>query len=138
MNSLVKRHCLVCEWQDKGIKIGCPFCEGSLYVWDVADGVCDKCGRKVDLQYLVELFTQKYDPKDLFTEGLPAYCSECEFVHESVVPLNDKYLCLACLEIHDLVLHCEWCGSPITGDVSDTLLTGCVACGGRLGEESDE
>jgi len=73
-------------------------------------------------------------------EGEIAHCSECGS-EEAVVSVSAiKWLCMECFTPfdEDEIGQCEWCSEYSTGNLEDSYLSGCVACEGRLGWDSDK
>jgi hypothetical protein len=131
---LVKTECLVCSITSREVRIACPDCGTNIYVYDMGEGECANCGTEVDIGYLTSQFDDRTPAETLEGEAL-AYCSECEHVEEpTVIPHGDRWLCLFCQTFHEEVGHCEWCASFVTGDLEDSLWSGCVMCEGRSGE----
>lgn len=131
---LTETICMVCENQDKFLTTPCPNCKGNIFVYDMGEGTCEQCETEIDINYLVEFFD-----KDKFSEESRAYCSTCEYTEQptAVQIEDDEWLCLSCLSKDDQVDHCEWCSELVTGDTSDSYLSGCLMCEGRYGWEKD-
>ena len=132
---LVEHECLVCGSYEKKLKIPCPNCDQNIYIDDYAEGSCDNCGYKVNLEYILEKYGPDTSTKDFFTEPTLGYCHWCERLEESVVYLGDELICLSCLEPHSSMGQCEWCGSMSTGDLSGSYYSGCTMCDGKHGWE---
>lgn len=135
---LFSAECLVCEISFLVLKERCPKCDHTIEIRDLGEGECEKCGARIDLDYLLE----KYAPSNYLGHGMyeenRAYCTECFLIFEaSVVPFEKQWLCLSCLFLHDLIDQCEWCSENVTGDVENTYLSGCLLCEGRLGQLDD-
>lgn len=87
---------------------------------------------------------EKYAPIIDLGEGLTeenrAYCADCEYLEEeSVVPFNDEWLCLCCLNLHSEIGHCEWCDAIVAGDLEDSYVYGCrIFCEGYAGHHADD
>jgi hypothetical protein len=111
-----------------------------VFIYDLGEAFCENCDKTLGLEY----FLNKYAPithieKDIFEENR-AYCSYCEFTDDaSVVPFQDQWLCLSCLQLHSEVGDCGWCSTFIAGDTEDTYVYGCkIWCDGYLGHHSDD
>jgi len=138
---LYENVCHVCTARKRFLKVPCPNeeCHEDIFVYDVAEGECDKCSQHIDIDYLIGKYGQILSPREL-SIGPPAeaYCNICEFVPASVIPLDEdktKWLCLSCLEIHDPPGECEFCNEYITGDLEDSYFFGCMNCSGSFGLE---
>jgi hypothetical protein len=132
--------CLVCESTSNYLRETCPDCGQSVFIYDLGEAFCENCDKTLGLEY----FLNKYAPithieKDIFEENR-AYCSYCEFTDDaSVVPFQDQWLCLSCLQLHSEVGDCGWCSTFIAGDTEDTYVYGCkIWCDGYLGHHSDD
>jgi rubrerythrin len=129
--------CHVCNTKtwDTSLRIKCPNCEdGNIMIYDLGEGECRECNQTVDLNYLLERYAEiKYVGSGDF-EFNRAYCSCCEYLEQpTVVPFNDVWLCLSCLETHDSADFCGYCQQPVTGNVEDSFLEGCMFCEGQMG-----
>ena len=134
-NPLIDHTCLVCGSYQRKLKVPCPDCGESIYIDDYAEGSCEKCGQKIDLEYLLSKYGPDTSTKDFFTEPTLGYCHWCERPEETVIYLEEELVCLSCLEPHSSMEACEWCGSMCTGDLSESSYLGCVMCEGRGGIE---
>jgi len=123
--------CLVCDSKEEKLIVTCPECGEYILNLELGKGSCENCGHEIDLEFLISEYGRAVHPKD-GVRSHHAYCSRCENYKETVVPINDKYLCLACLKIYNSIEKCEWCGENFAGKIEDTFLTGCVMCEGRL------
>lgn len=132
---LIDHTCLVCGSYQRKLKVPCPDCGEVLYIDDYAEGACEKCGRKIDLEYLLNEYGPDTSTKEFFTEPSLGYCHWCERPEESVIYLEEELVCLSCLEPHSSMDQCEWCGSTCTGDLSESYYLGCIMCEGRGGRE---
>lgn len=130
---VVSTDCLVCGITSSYFKVDCPECGAGVYVYDMGEGTCPSCGNTIGIDYLTGLFDHRTPAETLEADAL-AYCSECEHVEEpTVIPYGGQWLCLFCQTFHESAGHCEWCGSFVTGDLDDSLWSGCVLCEGRSG-----
>lgn len=140
-NPLYETMCHVCTARQRFLKVPClnEKCDAEIFVYDMAEGECDKCSQHIDIDYLIVLYGQNLSPKEL-SIGPPAeaYCNVCEFVPASVIPLDEddsEWLCLSCLEIHDPPGECEFCREYVTGNLEDSYVLGCMNCIGLVGFE---
>jgi len=140
VGELVSADCLVCEQNTTYLKVVCPDCCGNVSIYELGQGTCKKCGREIDLDYLVETYGGKKCPKDEMIDPSRAYCDECAFVEfPTVVLFNDKgWLCLSCLTLHEKVGECRYCNSFVAGDLEYSYLSGCVMCEGKIGDLGDD
>jgi hypothetical protein len=139
--NLYSSYCLVCELRsNKKLREDCPNCNQPIYIYDLGEAYCEDCDDTFELAHFVD----KYAPITRLGEGLVeenrAYCSDCEYSEEeSVVPFNDEWLCLCCLNLHSEIDHCAWCNELVAGDLEDSYVHGCrIFCQGYLGHHSDE
>jgi len=131
-------YCLVCEIKMTTVKAKCPNCKNPLYVQELGEGECAYCHEEINFGDLTSQFDNRSMSDRLIEEAL-AYCSECEHTNgPTVTELGDKWLCLYCHAIHEDAGKCEWCGSFVTGNLEDSLWSGCVICDGRQGHGFDE
>jgi len=120
--------CLVCDLLSHFLVVPCPRCGESVAVEPEQGGECDHCEASIDLAYLLEHLGPQQDPAE---DSSIAHCGHCESYEPTVIPFGDTgYLCLHCLELHDEVAQCGWCGGLITGDASFTSVMGCFNCPG--------
>jgi hypothetical protein len=138
---LYETKCHVCLAVQIYLKVPCsnPGCTSNVFIYDLAEGECEKCGQHIDIAYLIDRYGQHISPKELMS-GPPAeaYCHECDFVPAPVIPLGedlDEWLCLNCLEIHDRPSECEFCNEYVTGDLESSYAFGCTNCSGSFGWE---
>lgn len=131
---LISNNCLVCEMQSRKIRISCPDCENNIDIYELGEGKCDNCEESVDMEYLVENYAKPvYLGSGMFEESR-AYCSYCEYSEkQSVVCLENTWVCLSCLEIHQEIGSCDYCYELIAGDLEDSFLSGCFMCDGQMG-----
>ncbi len=131
--SLMSTDCLVCETQLRQI-ISCPNCENSIDIYELGEGSCENCEASIDMEYLLEKYAKSVHlGKGEFEENR-AYCSDCEYgEQQSVVLLENTWVCLSCLEIHQEIGHCGSCDEFIAGDLEDSFLSGCLMCNGQMG-----
>jgi hypothetical protein len=124
---LFKRQCLVCNWRVRFLKLSCPTCGKPVTVEAEGKGECGNCETSIGFEVLMEKFGPYQNPKE---EGTIARCSNCENFEPSVIPFEERYLCLNCFTLHNEVGQCDFCSELITGDISDTGITGCFCCDG--------
>lgn len=136
---LYKSQCLVCGWNRLFLHIKCPKCREIIMVKDFSEGEnkCNKCHYQADVRNLLSMIREQYDPKET---PKVAYCICCEYTAEpTVIPFNEDYLCLSCLELYSSVKNCGWCHELIAGiNSNDTYFNGCVLCKGRFGWDSED
>jgi hypothetical protein len=132
---LIDHTCMVCGSYQRMLKIPCPSCRETVYIDDYAEGSCEKCGQKIDLEYLLDEYGPDTSTKEYFTEPTRGYCHWCERPEETVIYLEEELVCLSCLEPHSSMEECDWCGTMYTGDLSESGYLGCVMCDGRSGRE---
>lgn len=130
--------CLVCRFTEGSlISIECPDCGEPVFFADEGFGRCESCGRQLEPQDIAAAINDCADScrseKDAFLEG-DANCSACSGYH-TVIPYDGQYFCTSCFAMSDSLETCEFCGEPNNGDMSDSFLSGCGVCSGRLGWE---
>jgi len=123
--------CLVCDGSEEALTINCPECNDIILSRELGEGECDSCNFKLDIGYLIYEFGEALSPKESL-DSRHAFCSECEAPNETVVPIDDEYLCLNCLSSFESINQCEYCAQNITKDATETYLYGCGLCSGRL------
>lgn len=130
---LVATECLTCEMQSRHMRITCPDCKDSINIYDTGEGKCDNCQTSIDIDYLLEKYAKPiYLGSGMYEENR-AYCSYCEYSEQaSVVFLESTWVCLFCLETHQEVGHCGYCGEFVAGDLEDSFLAGCLMCDGQM------
>jgi hypothetical protein len=134
--------CKVCGWRANRLIVKCADCPETIEL-DEGQGVCESCDYFVSLDDLIEQFgaqNETTDPKEaLAAEDLHAYCNECEHVDQpTVVPFNERWLCLNCLSLHSNADYCDWCNAFIASPSENTYVSGCMWCEGMLGHHKDE
>jgi hypothetical protein len=135
--SIIETKCLVCDDVTKRLNVSCPKCGAEISVYDMGQGTCKKCETSIDINYLISIFGVNQSPQEAMYEPAHAYCPNCEWVEQpTVVPFQDQFFCLNCLTTYDHIGRCEWCGELNAGDMSDSLLDGCVMCEGRYSWEN--
>ena len=135
---LYSTKCHVCGVHQRYLRVPCQDddCSSEIFVFDLAEGSCEECKQSIDMNYLIEKYGQHMSDKDsLCGPPAEAYCDECDFYPESVIPLDEdrsEWLCLNCLVIHGDPGECEFCNDFITGDLENSYAFGCAHCGGRF------
>ncbi len=79
---------------------------------------------------LINYFTPHYDLCD--PHPLPAHCTECWTLEQSVVEMGNKFVCVSCFESFDTVTACDYCSELNSGYLEYSYLSGCSACDGKL------
>ena len=126
--------CIVCENMIRRLDTPRPDCEATIAVYDLGEAVCEDCETSINMDYLIDVYGVHQTPEEALESPAHAYCPNCEWIEQpSVVPHNNHYFCLNCLAVYDYIGSCEWCGELNAGDMSDSFLTGCIWCEGRLG-----
>jgi hypothetical protein len=128
---LFEQECLVCRNVINFLKFPCFECNNDVITYSCDIISCSKCNYDITIEYLVDKFGDVKD-KDYYASPTHAYCDECEYYIETVVPLGNKYICLNCLAIHFFIEQCRYCGEMSTGNLEDSYLTGCVICDGKF------
>lgn len=123
--------CLVCGYvTDLYLEVTCPKCTTRQRVDrdGLPDFECQKC------QYTIPRFElldeSNLSPEDRLIMGSAASCSDCEG-HETVCNFGGSYLCVDCLELHESVDTCDYCGGVSTHIQDMSGLFGCSFCDGN-------
>lgn len=135
IETLSEGFCKVCLSESKLLVAHCPHCECEMSFKDEGFERCKECNKDIDPQELAShLDEQSGSPKDLSVSGLPANCTYCD-ASDTVIEYKGKYFCTSCFNVYegDELGCCDYCGEMNAGDMSDSGLTGCVECSGRLG-----
>ncbi|MCS6305988.1 MAG: hypothetical protein H8K07_20335 [Nitrospira sp.] len=122
--------CLVCTARRSFLRISCPKCNEESDIDDLTNASCDNedCESVITLDDVLKKYTPPYDPRD-GDESPLSYCASCEHPEESVIPLNDEYVCCMCRKWYENVEECNWCGMTIAGfDPQFSALYGCFLC----------
>ncbi len=131
---LAQLECLVCECVDTCLELPCPECGTPVRLspGEADEGVsCDSCGKKIDMDYLIDKYGEHKLPKDEMIDPSNAYCGNCQYGgRQTVVPLGDDHLCLDCLALFDSLDQCDYCGSKVAGLSEDSHWSGCAVCEG--------
>ena len=134
---LITSKCLVCEIEVPSLlKVSCPNCKGAIYVYEFGEGKCIKCGKEINLDFLMDQFDEPPSHKEIVrgAEIIRAYCGECGYIEQpTVISYDDKWICLTCATLHETVDRCDWCNELVTGILEDSFIAGCMLCNGNLG-----
>lgn len=140
---LLSPDCLVCNFEAwKELIVSCPNCEnGQIQVEELGKGECESCKYSINLDYLLDKYPESEHINKDFQERNRAYCDYCQdFKQPTVVPYENIWLCLSCLKSYDdnQVGNCEFCGEFVSGNLDDSLLSGCLMCEGLGGYYRDK
>jgi hypothetical protein len=124
--------------QDAVPNIRCPSCHSSLIKardtneFSIFTALtCSFCGRGFEFG---DVMSECLSDNGNLSRGNFAYCNDCEYIEQpSVVPIEDKWLCVSCLNIHVQVGDCGYCGEFVSGDWEHTFFSGCLMCEGQMG-----
>lgn len=134
--------CLVCDLSERILFIECPACESEVTFVNDGFGKCSKCGESFEPEDLGEVLIDGGAAFIAATEGDNSWdmgnCGYCDGYHTVVRTESNLYICTSCFATVDFVEYCEWCGDPNTGDMTDSFVTGCNHCEGRLGNLKDD
>lgn len=137
LGDLHRANCLVCSWVHDWLDIKCSEC-GAVTEFDGGDTFKCQNGHKLDEGELFDLLDEDdsnpYEGEQSIT---PANCGNCDGYH-SVLKYQDKYLCLHCLDLSEIIQFCGWCSEANTGDMEDSYWRGCNVCDGRSGWDKDD
>ena len=64
---------------------------------------------------------------------MPIGCMDCE-ISDSVIRYLEAYVCMNCFVEYeeDEIGQCGWCSGLNAGNLEDSSLLGCSACGGAV------
>lgn len=134
--------CLVCDLSERVLFIECPECTSEVFFVNEGFGICSECEENFEPKDLAELLIDGGAAYIAATEGDNSWdtgnCSYCDGYHTVVRTENYSHICTSCFITVESVQFCEWCGEPNTGDMTDSFVTGCNHCEGRLGNLKDD
>ena len=124
--------CLVCESAEIMTRLPCD-AWASFYTLPLE---CAACGEEHANNSVLEKAdpTPPMSPKEISTyQDSRAYCGECLFFSQSVVPIYDGFQCLCCSASFENGLEtCDYCNENWAGyDCGATYYAGCEHCDGR-------
>lgn len=136
----VSIECKVCDYQGfEQFELDCPSCLERVFIAGEGYASCDLCNHTTKPSDVEAELVKKYklnSPRYQGSLNMGINCGNCEGF-QTVVCIEDVYFCTSCFEIFNEINDCEWCAEPTTGDVIDSYLVGCVACGGRINDGKD-
>jgi hypothetical protein len=120
--------CLVCSHATAVVSVECPECKKAVrFIGDSDPIECPHCGEvELDRQDIYAAFDES-DPHD------PAriHCNYCSG-QETVLQIDDEYLCVECFETSKQLGQCDWCSDIIMAfDASMSNWKGCINCDGQ-------
>ena len=129
--------CLVCELSENALRIKCPSCNHVVTFVNDGFGKCENCETSFEPDDLVDELIDHGAADIAATDGDNyldlGNCSNCES-RQTVVRMEDElYICTCCFLELDSLQQCGWCGEPNTGNMEDSLWSGCSHCDGRAG-----
>jgi hypothetical protein len=127
-NEFYVSECLVCGLTERSIQIACDECDERIYFRNEGYAYCEKCDKKYAPNDLISIFEKgNISHDDDYSLG---NCSTCDG-YQTIVQINDSYVCCDCFDEFDSLTDCDWCGEPYSGYYEITYLTGCCACEGK-------
>lgn len=133
--------CLVCDYEEVQVEIGCPRCHKTIFVNNEMAPCSHGCGQDIDSSVLVEQLANQHDDSWSRKSGDNIWqivnCGRC-YGPETVVRRGDHYFCTECFDWCADAGECEFCNEPCTGDLEDSYLEGCGYCDGRIGWNTDD
>ena len=132
--------CLVCGVNSLTLEVKCADCSRSIFMIDELDAIC-KCGLELEENEVVDCIEDAADSYEAMKNGESigrGNCSDCDGSHSVILLKNERYLCIDCKGLFDQLSVCDWCNEPNTGDMTDSFLSGCNFCDGRLGWKTDD
>jgi ssDNA-binding Zn-finger/Zn-ribbon topoisomerase 1 len=135
---LLINRCRVCEYETRLLELTCPSCGCRVQTYDPVAFECPECGISLEMDQLIDLISNQ-GRLEVLERGEPgnAYCLNCEWTAEpSVIRADNRWICLSCLTDYVTVGTCDWCGTLVAGDTSDSYVYGCAVCDGRFGDEA--
>ena len=133
VGGLYEGNCWVCEFQAGYLTIECDKCQRLVTFFSEGFGLCE-CGKYYEPNDLVEMLNEFVWQKDDPDNRLPAHCAFCGHPH-TVIEYKGEPLCVGCFYAWNWedIKQCDYCGDPNTGDMSDSMMHGCVLCDGNFG-----
>lgn len=120
--------CFVCHRNEPHVEIFCPNCQQLNVMHADGEGFC--CSR-------CECELERYDAinpvtvtKDNMYRPVPAGCTDCDG-HNTVCEFGDRYLCTACLTLHDSLDACDYCNYCSSSVPDLSAVFGCNFCDGN-------
>lgn len=132
--SFTKGECIVCDFIGWVVVLFCKACQSSIIHTNDEELMNCTCGSEIDIDDEINTAFE-YDFIDIGDEhsDQSVLCSHCE--SKFIVEIDEKYLCLKCLEEFYYLEHCEHCNQCYAIDSYDALegswLSGCENCDGR-------
>jgi hypothetical protein len=126
--------CRVCSSESTVVGHACRKCSKKFLVdFDGRDfDTCPHCETDFALEDALREYSDegRLREKELFFEGGFAYCTYCEYPEKSVGTINEIAFCFECLEWHDPIEDCHYCGERCAGDLENSYYNGCPRCNG--------
>lgn len=140
-DAIFELDCSVCRYEGVLVNMPCPHCEKDVLVESGGYDPCASCGQPIttndQIEYLVDHEAAHQAAKDCGDfNSEQANCGLCEG-YQSVVRRGEQWFCCACHSVFSEIESCDWCNENNTGDMSDSFLSGCSHCDGRLGWNND-
>ena len=126
--------CPVCDYQQAVMSFECPSCEKQIII-ESGYAYCPECRHAFTPAEVSEVLGGTRPDDDTGYCSRPVNCCEC--ATDSVYFLNDRYVCLNCMEECEEISACQWCNEFNTGDTEMSYLNGCSMCDGLLGWKGD-
>jgi hypothetical protein len=138
LSDLKKLDCLVCESHEYVLLIKCLECEKKSFLRTENEGEfsCPHC-QNIMTHENIKSELSEYSYHDDPSGNSEAFCGGCE-TDGSVIPYNEKWLCVICLDLSDCIYACEWCGAYTSYYMEDSAWDGCESCGGAKGHHLAE
>lgn len=132
--SYTKGECIVCDFMGWVVVFFCKDCPNSIIHTNDEELINCKCGSEIDIDDEIST-TFENDFLDIGDEHSDEsiFCSYCE--SEFIVEVEEKYLCLKCLEEFCYLKSCEFCNQYyVINDhhaLEGSWLSGCKSCPGK-------
>lgn len=129
---LVRKECLVCNFDENEISIKCPECQEPIYVANYEVVECKKCKHVINdekFSQLLDGIRQSDDQCDGYRLQDPICCQECDMI--DVVQLKDgPWVCKECHTSYanEDIQTCDRCGISTTKNIRDSLMGFCDYC----------
>lgn len=137
LGDLKESKCLVCNYSAEWFDYECPGCGKISPLYEGGEFTC-KCGHTDDAQDIADHINEFVATKDNYYEAnVHGNCVECDGYH-TIVEYKDRYLCVSCFALAKSLETCGWCGESSNGDMEGSSWSGCSACDGRAGWDSDD
>ena len=140
IGSIYEAECLVCGLTQRCLQIACPECHSNVVFAGEGFATCD-CGKSLNPEDVANILLDDDAAHMAAKEGDDSYnlvdCGDCGDSN-TVVRVEDEYICAACFAEFESLHQCPGCGEPTTNDVDNSHWASCSNCGRGMGRYPDE